>query len=91
MTEVDSNLAVVGGEPFFRGTRIPVHLVASLLRDGATEEQIKVSYPRLNHQVIRLAPLYAVAYPSTGRPPHPHLPRFRQSTLPAGALPPAKS
>lgn len=66
---------VVGGEPTFRGTRIPIHLVASLLLEGATEEQLKESYPRLTRQMIRLAPLYAAAYPLRGRP--------RQSNLSA--------
>jgi uncharacterized protein (DUF433 family) len=77
---VDSNPAVVGGEPVFRGTRIQIHLAASLLVDGVTEEQLKESYPRLTRQLIRLAPLYAAAYPLRGRP--------RQSTL--SAIPPKR-
>jgi hypothetical protein len=45
----------------------PIHLIASLLLE-ATEEQLKESYPRLTRQMIRLAPLYAAAYPLRGRP-----------------------
>jgi hypothetical protein len=51
------------------------YLKQSSKEDGATEEQLKEGYPRLTRQMIRLAPLYAAAYPLRGRP--------RQSTLSA--------
>ena len=88
---VDSNPAVVGGEPVFRGTRIPIHLVASLLLDGATEEQLKESYPRLTRQMIRLAPLYAAAYPLRGRPRQSTLSAIPPKRIVRTPLPPAKS
>jgi uncharacterized protein (DUF433 family) len=88
---VDSNPAVVGGEPTFRGTRIPIHLVASLLLEGATEEQLKESYPRLTRQMIRLAPLYAAAYPLRGRPRQSNLSEITPKRIVRTTLPPAKS
>jgi len=68
LIEAHPDPAIVGGEPVFRGTRIPVHLLASLLQEGATDEQIKESHPCLTGQMIRLAALYAAAYPSRRRP-----------------------
>jgi uncharacterized protein (DUF433 family) len=68
---VAENPKVVGGEPVFRGTRIPVHLVADMLQDGATLEDIIEGYPHLTPEMVRLAPAYAAAYPRRGRPPVP--------------------
>lgn len=59
---------VMGGDPVFRGTRIPVHVVASLQEQGATEAELLAGYPRLTPDMIRLAPIYAAAYPLRGRP-----------------------
>lgn len=59
---------VMGGEPVFRGTRIPVHLVASLLEQGTSEEELSESYPRLTSEMVHIAPLYMKAYPPRGRP-----------------------
>lgn len=88
---VDSDASVVGGEPTFRGTRIPIHLVAHLLLEGATEEQLKESYPRLTCQMIRLAPLYAAAYPLRGRPRQSNLSAITPKRIVRTTLPPAKS
>jgi uncharacterized protein (DUF433 family) len=59
---------IMGGEPVFRGTRIPVHLIASLLEQGTPEAELWKSYPRLTPEMVHLAPLYAKAYPPRGRP-----------------------
>jgi uncharacterized protein (DUF433 family) len=45
---VHSNPAVVGGEPTFRATRIPSHRIASLILEGATEEQLKEAISALH-------------------------------------------
>ena len=58
----------VGGDPVFRGTRIPVHMVAALLEQGMGEPDLLASYPRLTAEMARLAPIYAAAYPLRGRP-----------------------
>ena len=58
----------LGGEPVFRSTRIPVHLIAAMLEQGSTEAEILKAYPRITAEMIRLAPAYAQAYPLRGRP-----------------------
>jgi uncharacterized protein (DUF433 family) len=58
----------MGGDPVFRGTRVPVHLIATLLGQGSTEAELLEAYPRLTADMIQLAPIYAAAYPLRGRP-----------------------
>ena len=41
----------------FKGTRIPVDLVADMLGQGATAEEILEGYPTLSEEMISLAPL----------------------------------
>jgi uncharacterized protein (DUF433 family) len=65
---VVSDPEVLGGTPVFRRTRIPVHHIADLLRQGDTPEALQKSYPRLTDEMIRLAPIYAAAHPARGRP-----------------------
>lgn len=59
---------VLGGVPVFRGTRIPIHMIAELLSNGETVETLRKGYPRLTDEMIRLAPIYAGAHPLRGRP-----------------------
>lgn len=59
---------IMGGAPVFRGTRVPVHQVADLLRHGEPVEILCEDYPRVSEEMIRLAPLYAEAHPPRGRP-----------------------
>ncbi len=47
----------------FRGTRVPVHVVAAMLEQGSTEADILKAYPRITAEMVRLAPAYAQAYP----------------------------
>jgi uncharacterized protein (DUF433 family) len=58
----------MGGDPVFRGTRVPVHMIAELVTKGSTQAELLESYPRLTADMIRLAPVYAAAYPLRGRP-----------------------
>jgi len=58
----------LGGDPVFRGTRVPVHSIAAMLEQGSTEADILKGYPRLTAQMVRLAPVFAQAYPIRGRP-----------------------
>jgi uncharacterized protein (DUF433 family) len=61
-----------GGEPVIRETRIPVYLIADMLEQGATEQEIVLGYPTLKPENLELAGIYAKAYPRRGRPPkHP--------------------
>jgi len=52
----------------FRGTRVPVHLIAELLAQGSSQAELLEGYPRLTAVMIRLAPVYAAPYPLRGRP-----------------------
>jgi uncharacterized protein (DUF433 family) len=65
---VVSDPEIMGGEPVFRGTRVPVHLIATLAGQGETEADLLKAYPRLTAELIQLACLYAAAYPLRGRP-----------------------
>lgn len=65
---VVSNPEIMGGDPVFRGTRVPVHMIAELVAQGSTQAELIEGYPRLTAEMIRLAPFYAAAYPLRGRP-----------------------
>ena len=53
-------------DPVFRGTRVPVHLIAELVAQGSKPAELIDSYPRVTDEMIRLAPVYAAAYPLRG-------------------------
>ena len=59
---------IMRGSPVYRGTRIPVHLVADMLGQGATPEEIVEGYPSLDKEKVALAPFYVQAFPRRGRP-----------------------
>jgi len=65
---VVSDPEIMRGTPVFRGTRIPVDLVADMLAQGATAEEIIEGYPTLSKERIAIAPLYMRAFPRRGRP-----------------------
>lgn len=56
------------GTPVYRGTRIPVELIAELLKQGVSVGEILEGYPALDREKIELAPLYVQAFPRRGRP-----------------------
>jgi uncharacterized protein (DUF433 family) len=59
---------IMGGTPVYRGTRIPVDLIADMLSQGAKSEEILEGYPSLDREKVELAPLYVQAFPRRGRP-----------------------
>lgn len=65
---VVSDPDIMGGDPVFRGTRVPVHMIAALVAEGTAETDLLEGYSRLTAEMIRLAPIYAAAYPPRGRP-----------------------
>jgi uncharacterized protein (DUF433 family) len=65
---VVSDPEIMGGDPVFRGTRVPVHMIAELVAQGSTPAELIEGYPRLTAEMIRMAPVYAAAYPLRGRP-----------------------
>ena len=87
-----SDPEILGGEPVFRGTRVPVHLIATLMEQGSTEAAILKAYPRLTSEMIRLAPAYAQAYPLRGRPrkqPWRNRPSLRRVRTPLAKITPS--
>jgi uncharacterized protein (DUF433 family) len=63
---------ILGGAPVFRGTRVPVHLIADLVAQGASVSELQQGYPRLTGEMIRLAPVCAaVNAPHGKRHAHP--------------------
>ncbi len=65
---VVSDPEIMRGTPVFKGTRIPVDLVADMLSQGATTEEVLEGYPTLNKEKIAIAPLFMRAFPRRGRP-----------------------
>jgi uncharacterized protein (DUF433 family) len=65
---VVTDAEVLGGDPVFRGTRVPVHVVAAMVEQGSTEADVLNAYPRITAEMVRLALAYAQAYPVRGRP-----------------------
>lgn len=65
---IESNPEIMRGGPVYKGTRIPVDLIAAMLQQGATVEDILSGYPALNSEKVALAPLYMRAFPRRGRP-----------------------
>ena len=65
---VVSDPEIMRGTPVFKGTRIPVDLVADMLAQGATAEEILEGYRTLSKEKIAMAPLYMRAFPRRGRP-----------------------
>lgn len=60
---VVSDPNILGGDPVFRGTRVPVHAIAAQLVQGDSEADVLEGYPRLTAEMVQLAPVYAAAYP----------------------------
>src|SRR6266853_4198397 len=58
-----SDPEIMRGTPVYRGTRIPVELVADMLSQGASPEEILEGYPALDKERVELAPLYVQAFP----------------------------
>lgn len=65
---VTQDKAILNGEPVFKGTRVPVRSIASMLRDGADAQDILEGYPKLTERHLELARLWVSAHPQRGRP-----------------------
>jgi len=63
-----SDPEVMHGTPVYRGTRIPVELIANMVRQGTKIDEILEGYPALDREKVELAPLYVQAFPRRGRP-----------------------
>jgi uncharacterized protein (DUF433 family) len=65
---VVSSPEVLGGEPVFRGTRIPLQHVASLFRKGVPEKEIMEDFPGLGTRDLAYARLFSRFGERPGRP-----------------------
>jgi uncharacterized protein (DUF433 family) len=65
---VTKSRAIMGGEPVFKGTRIPVRLIAGMLDQGVSDTEILDGYPKLLARHLELARIWAAAHPRRGRP-----------------------
>jgi uncharacterized protein (DUF433 family) len=59
---------LVGGDPVFKGSRIPVRMIGAMLAQGADEVEILEGYPKLTPRMIELARIWVAAHPTRGRP-----------------------
>ena len=65
---IESVKGIMGGEPVFKKTRVPVRMIAAIKVQGATTEEIVEGYPSLTPRMIELAEIWTVANPARGRP-----------------------
>src|SRR6185312_261254 len=65
---VVSDPEIMRGTPVYKGTRVPVDLVADMLAQGATVDEILEGYSSLTGEMVAIAPLYVRAFPRRGRP-----------------------
>lgn len=77
---VTTDPEVMGGEPVFVGTRVPVSNVLGSLTAGIQLDRLKASYPFLTEAHIQFAKVYEEVHPRRGRPRriaglNPELPR----------------
>lgn len=77
--QISSDATILGGEPVFAGTRIPVRQIVDLFRRGTTAEEIKVDYPTLMPAAIEYARIKAKIGDGPGRPRKPLKVRRRAS------------
>nr|WP_295111871.1 DUF433 domain-containing protein [uncultured Caulobacter sp.] len=67
--EIVTDPAILAGAPCVVGTRIPAHDLADMVANGESIEAVVAAYPSLTANQVRLASVYATAYPRRGRPP----------------------
>jgi uncharacterized protein (DUF433 family) len=65
---IHSDKETLGGEPVFKGTRIPVYSIAAMLEAGASVDDLLSGYPKLDAHMLELGRLWAAAHPRRGRP-----------------------
>lgn len=65
---VEENPEIRGGDAVFRGTRIPVQMIAEFVKQGIPAEEILEDYPALTPESLEVATRYVELYPRRGRP-----------------------
>ncbi len=71
LDRIVSNPEILGGEPVFNGTRIPLEHIAGLFRKGVNETEIREDYPALSDLDLAFASIHARMSPPPGRPRKP--------------------
>ncbi|NBA95976.1 DUF433 domain-containing protein [Pseudomonas sp. R5(2019)] len=59
---------ILGGEPVFKGSRLPIENILATVGEGVPLELIQEDYPFLTEEMIDLARLYRETHPRRGRP-----------------------
>lgn len=67
-SRIHADPEVRAGEPVFRGTRIPVHMIAEFVQQGVPRAELLEDYPALDDEALDLAVRYAELHPRRGRP-----------------------
>ena len=49
---------IMGGEPVFHGTRVPIDIILGSLDDGTSFSELKDSYPFLTIELVEAAKIY---------------------------------
>lgn len=65
---IEHVVGVCGGEPVFRGTRVPARMVAAMKSQGATAEEIVAGFPSVTVRMVELAEIWTMAHPVSGCP-----------------------
>lgn len=66
--KIEAVKGVVGGEPVFKGTRVPVRMIAAMKQQGAGAAEIVEGYPSVTTRMVELAEIWTAAHPARGRP-----------------------
>ena len=66
-TLVQSDPEIMAGAPVFRGTRVPVYLIADMIEQGTPIDEILDGYPSPTREMVGYAESYATAHPPPGR------------------------
>lgn len=83
--DIHSDPGIMGGEPVFRGTRLPVRSVAAMMDDGADVDEMLEGYPSLTHARIDLAVRWARENPAP--PPAPAIDNFQPRLISSRTYP----
>ena len=79
-TRIERNPEICGGQPVFKGTRVPVQQVVEQIRQGIPVEEISEDYPDLGRAALAYAALKARMGNDPGRPPRRL--QIRRSSVP---------
>lgn len=66
--KIEAVKGAVGGEPVFKGTRVPVRMIAAMKQQGASTAEIVEGYPSITTRMVELAEIWTAAHPARGRP-----------------------